>query len=111
VYDTLFGADNFDVNVALVSASALAAGSIAADAIAATCVAAAAIDKIWDEDMVTNHSAREVLGILLPAFAAGKVSGGGGTTITFRDLADGFNALAMTVDENGNRSTCTIAYS
>jgi len=39
---------------------------------------------------------------------AGKVSGGGTTTITFRDLADTLDRVAATVDSSGNRSAVTI---
>jgi urocanate hydratase len=41
----------------------------------------------------------------LAAVMAGKSSGGGGTTIHFRDLGDTKDRIAATVDTNGNRST------
>jgi hypothetical protein len=120
VYDTMFGTDQFDVNVAAATAGAIAAGVIAAggftagcfaaNAIDATALAATAVDEIWDEAMDGTRTARQMLGITIPAFVAGKVTGGGTTGVTFRDMDDDFDAIVMTVDENGNRSTLTIAY-
>lgn len=45
----------------------------------------------------------------LLAVAAGKASGGGGDTITFRDLTDTKDAVTMTVDANGNRTASTVS--
>jgi hypothetical protein len=45
---------------------------------------------------------------LLLSVMAGKVSGGGTTTITFRDTGDGTNRVIATVDSNGNRSAITL---
>jgi hypothetical protein len=45
---------------------------------------------------------------LLLAVTTGKVTGGGTTTITFRDTADGTNRVVATVDSNGNRSAITL---
>lgn len=74
-------------------------------------LAADAVDEIWDEAMHGTKTARQLLGILLPAFAAGKATGGGTTTITIRDTEDGFNAITITVDSSGNRSASTVAFS
>jgi len=41
---------------------------------------------------------------LLLATMAGKASGGGTTTVTFRDTTDATNRIVATVDENGNRT-------
>jgi hypothetical protein len=68
-------------------------------------------DTIWDEVMHGTKTARQLLGVLLPAFAAAKVSGGGTATVTFRDTEDGFDAIIMTVDASGNRSAVTINFS
>lgn len=68
-------------------------------------------DAVWDEVMHGSKTARQLLGILLPAFAAAKVTGGGTTTITYRDTEDGFDAIVQTVDANGNRSAVTINFS
>jgi hypothetical protein len=45
---------------------------------------------------------------ILAAVLAGKVSGGGTNTITFRNLSDALNRVVATVDSNGNRSAITI---
>jgi hypothetical protein len=45
---------------------------------------------------------------VLAAVLAGKVTGGGTSTITFRDLADSLNRVVATVDSSGNRSDVTI---
>lgn len=42
------------------------------------------------------------------AVLAGEATGGGTTTITFRDLADTLNRVVATVDSSGNRSAVTI---
>jgi len=45
---------------------------------------------------------------LMAAALFGKSSGGGSTTITFRDLADGKDRIVATVDSNGNRTAVTL---
>jgi len=50
---------------------------------------------------------QEILRIILAALA-GKASGAGTTTITFRDQADTKNRIAATVDASGNRSAVTL---
>lgn len=54
-----------------------------------------------------TYTLEDVLRIMVSVLA-GKVSGGGTTTITFRDLSDTLNMIAATVDANGNRSGVTI---
>lgn len=49
---------------------------------------------------------QQALKIILAALA-NKASGGGTTTIVFRDVGDTQDVLTMTVDENGNRSAVT----
>jgi hypothetical protein len=39
---------------------------------------------------------------------AGKVTGGGTTSVTFRDLSDALDRVKATVDTNGNRSAITL---
>ena len=41
---------------------------------------------------------------LILSVLAGKSSGGGGSTIVFRDIADSKNRISATVDANGNRT-------
>jgi hypothetical protein len=69
-----------------------------------------AVTKIWNEVLAGTKTAKQLLGILIPAFAAGKVTGGGTTTITWRNTEDTFNAIVATVDANGNRSAVTINF-
>ena len=47
---------------------------------------------------------------LILAACAGKVDGGGTTTIHFRDIADTKNRITATVDASGNRSAITPSY-
>ena len=47
----------------------------------------------------------------MAAFAAGKISGAQTTEITFRDTEDGFDAIVMTVDTQGNRTAVTLNFS
>jgi len=45
---------------------------------------------------------------LMASVMAGKVSGGGTTAITFRDLSDALDRVTATVDSDGNRSAITL---
>lgn len=66
---------------------------------------------IVDELMAETIDGTVTYKTLVQAMAsvlAGKVTGGGTTTITFRDLADTLNRVAATVDSSGNRSAVTI---
>jgi len=178
-YDTLYSTDQWDVNVAAITASIITAAAIASDAIAAAKIASGALtsdvqgvietnnldhlmkiacasitmadevvtdtvisrilssgdvsayecttdslqpfrdalattasiaDAVWDEVLHASMTGRQVIGILLPAFAAGKASGAGTTAITFRDVGDGFNAIAQTVDASGNRTAVDVTF-
>ena len=63
--------------------------------------------KIFDEsDIETGYSMREAMRLILSALA-GKVSGGGTTTITIRNVTDNKNRITATVDSNGNRTAVT----
>lgn len=57
----------------------------------------------WTEVIDSGYTAAEVMRLIASALA-GKVSGGGGSTITFRDLADGKDRITATVDTFGNRT-------
>lgn len=60
-----------------------------------------------EEDIETGLTFREALRVVLAA-TGGKVSGGGTTTITFRNaVADNTDRIVATVDSNGNRSAIT----
>lgn len=54
-----------------------------------------------------SYDLQETLKLIL-SVSAGKSSGGGTTTVTFRDTADAINRIVATVDENGNRSAVTL---
>lgn len=59
-----------------------------------------------NEDIEIGYSLRESIRLVLAAMA-GKVSGGGTSTITIRSVTDGTNRIVATVDSNGNRTTVT----
>ncbi len=61
----------------------------------------------WTEVIESGYTAAEILR-LLAAVMAGKSSGGGGATVTFRDAADSKNRITATVDANGNRTAITL---
>ena len=86
----------------VVTAAAVASGAIDADALAAD-----AVDEILDEVIEGSLTLRQALRVLLAALA-NKASGGGTTTVTFRDLADSKARITATVDANGNRTAVTL---
>ncbi len=60
-----------------------------------------------EEDVETGLTLRQALRVIAAA-TAGKVSGGGTSTITIRNaVADGADRITATVDSNGNRSAIT----
>lgn len=60
-----------------------------------------------EEDVETGLTLRQALRVIAAA-TAGKVSGGGTSTITIRNaVADGVDRIVATVDSNGNRSAIT----
>lgn len=81
--------------------------SISADIAAITAPTVAQILAGVVEGTVTVKQALQVLLAVL----AGKASGGGTTTITFRDTTDAVNRVAMAVDADGNRTNVTRTYS
>ena len=68
---------------------------------------AAAVDAILDEVVVGTYTMRQMLTVMGAALA-GKLSGGGTTTLTFRGIDDASNVIVATVDASGNRSAVTI---
>ena len=87
--------------------SVTAGVTLANDALSAAALSAAAVDEILDEVVEGTLTMRQILRLLL-AEAAGKASGGGTTSIAFRDQADTKNRIAATVDASGNRSAVTL---
>ena len=70
-------------------------------------LSAAAVDAVLDDTVEGSLTVRQILRILLAALA-GESGGGGGTTITFRDLADTKARITATVDANRNRTAVTL---
>lgn len=67
----------------------------------------AGVDAILDEVVVGTYTMRQMLTVMGAAMA-GKLSGGGTTTLTFRGVNDASNVIVATVDANGNRSALTL---
>lgn len=67
----------------------------------------AGVDSILDDAVEGTLTLRQVMKVLLSVLA-GKSSGGGTATITFRDNADLKARVTATVDSNGNRTGITI---
>ena len=86
-------------------------GSIAADAITAAALKADAVteiaDAILDEVVVGSYTLRQLLKVMAAALA-GKATGGGTTTVTFRGVDDASDVIVATVDANGNRSEVVL---
>jgi hypothetical protein len=61
----------------------------------------------WEEEIENSYTAKEAIRIVL-ATLAGKVSGAGTSTITFRDINDSKDRLVADVDGTGNREAITI---
>ena len=98
---------NVTGSVGSVAAGGITATSVATGAIDADALAADAVDEILDEVVEGSLTVRQVLRLVLAA-VAGKASGGGTTTITFRDNGDTKDRISATVDSNGNRSAVTL---
>ena len=65
------------------------------------------VDAILDEVVVGTYTMRQLLKVMSAALA-GKATGGGTSTITFRGVDDTTNVIVATVDTNGNRSSVTL---
>ncbi len=85
-----------------ITAAVIATGAIDADALAAD-----AVDEIWDEVLEGSLTGRQIVRIMLAALA-GKSSGGGSSTIKFRDAGDTKDRISATVDGNRNRTAVTV---
>lgn len=86
----------------VITAAAIATGAIDADALAAD-----AVDEILDEVVEGALTVREILRIIL-AVTAGQSTGGGTSTITFRDVADAKARVSATIDGSRNRTAVTL---
>ena len=95
---------DFDLNDASPNVTV---ADIATDAITAAALKADAVDEILDEVVVGTYTMRQLLAVMASALA-GKVSGGGTSTITFRGVNDASDVIVATVDASGNRSALTI---
>lgn len=85
---------------------AITAASIATNAFGGDALAGDFVDEILDEVVEGSTTLRQAIRLLLSA-AVGKASGGGSTTVVFRDLADTKDRITATVDANGNRTAVT----
>lgn len=94
---------NLSGSVGSVGANGISAASLAADA--GTELATALLDLA--NGVETGTTVRQALKILGAALA-GKVSGAGTTTITFRNMGDASDVIVATVDADGNRSAVTL---
>lgn len=94
-------------NLPAITENWLTAAGVKADAVTKIQAGLATPTSVLAATVEGTYSVQEVLRIMVSALA-GKVSGGGTTTITFRDLSDTLNMIAATVDANGNRSGVTI---
>ena len=103
VWDSLFGADHLQVHAAEITNSLITAASIATDAIGSDELADSAVTKIF---AYVAEGALTFIQMFRVAYAvlSGKSSGGGTTTIVFRDVADAKDRVSTTVDSSGNRT-------
>lgn len=68
---------------------------------------ASAVDSIHDEIIESTLTFRQIIRVFLSALG-GKSTGGGTTSLKFRDYADGKDRIAATVDGNNNRTVITL---
>lgn len=64
-------------------------------------------DAVLDEVVMGSYTLRQLVKVLA-AKMAGKATGGGTTTITYRGVDDASNVIVETVDSSGNRSAVTL---
>ena len=129
VYDTLCSTDSLDVNVTALADDVITAAKFdestafplkSADT-GATQVARVGADgdtletlsneiaakMATAENIEGTYTLKDAIRIIL-AFAAGKVSGGGTSSIKFRSTGDDVDRIQATVDSSGNRTAVTI---
>jgi hypothetical protein len=87
VWDSMFGSGSLNVNVSTISS--------------------ASVDAILDDPVEGSYTMRQLLRLMAAALF-GKASGGGTSTITFRDLGDSKNRITATVTSNGDRTTVVL---
>jgi len=111
VTDSLVGMGSIDwTGTAVLSLSAVKAETAAILAVTGTdgvVLTAAGVDAILDEVVVGSYTMRQLLTVMSAALA-GKLSGGGTTTLTFRGIDDASNVIVATVDASNNRTALTI---
>lgn len=84
-------------------ADTLTASAVATGAIDSNALSAGALDDIHDEVIEGTITHRQAMSLIL-AVLTGKTSGGGTTTLTFRNTGDSKDRLVCTVDSDGNRT-------
>lgn len=95
------------------AAVALLATAVGLDAAEASVLAAIGAissitaDDVLDEAVEGSLTLRQAVRVVL-AFVAGKASGGGTTSIAFRDQSDTKDRIVGTVDAQGNRTAITL---
>ena len=129
VYDTLCSTDSLDVNVTALADDVITAAKFdestafpltSADS-STTRVARVGADgdtletlsdeiaaKMASSEVIEGtYTLKDAIRIIL-AFAAGKVSGGGTSSIKFRSTGDDVDRIQATVDSSGNRTAVTL---
>jgi hypothetical protein len=92
---------NGDLTATMKSSITTAASS------ATPALSAAGVDAILDEVVVGSYTMRQLMKVLA-AGLAGKLSGGGTTTLTFRGVDDTSNVIVATVDASHNRTDVVL---
>lgn len=102
-----FDIDSANVTVGSIANNAITAASINADAITAAKVASDVSTEIaaavWAYVIENSKSALALMRLMYAALC-NKVSGGGTSSVAFRDDADSKDRIVATVDSDGNRS-------
>lgn len=91
--------------------NAIGSAQLQTNAIGLSELASGAVEKIANgvlDELVTGTTSLRQLLKLFAAALAGKSSGGGTTTLTFRNIADDTDVIIATVDSSGNRTAMTL---